>query len=330
MLTMLRIREPLSPLFSPTRGRASLALTALLMCAAATTACTACTPPGPDQPGSSGASKSEPAARPRQELPRPAASQMIREANGVDTSALAETQLASFYTMLNTEPSACDKPHSLATSLRDDAQCRNSMVVSQFIADRLASGATPSDIKFDVDVVVEALAEREIPIEGRPVYGNERAPVTVVVFADFQCPHCQVEAPELRKIVQQYRGQAKLVYMHYPLGKFPRSDAAAAASEAAHLQGKFWEMHDAIFDHQTQLEDEDLERYAGQIAGLDVAKWKADYNSEAMALIVAKHRALGEALAITGTPAVFVNGRRRVPQLWGGALGAWIDDALKR
>lgn len=304
------------------------ALTALLLGACASTACTACTPPGPDQPGSSGAA--ERPERSRQELPPPTAGEMIREANGVDTSALAETQLAGFYTMINTEPSACDKPHSLATSLRDDPACRNSLIVAQFIADRLASGATPSDVEFDIDTIVEALGVHEIPVDDRPVYGNERAPVTVVVFADFQCPHCKAEAPELRKVIQQYRGQAKLVYMHYVLGHFPRSEAAAAAAEAAHLQGKFWEMHDLIFDHQDRLEDEDLERYARQISGLDVAKWKADYQSDAVELIAAKNHALGEALEIGGTPAVFVNGRRRVPQLWGGKLGPWIDDALKR
>jgi len=317
------IREPLD--------RASLALTALLMCVGATTACTACTPPGPDQPGSSGASRTQASAeRKRKELPTPPADQMIREAPGVDLSALGETQLASFYTMINTEPSACAKPHALATSLNDDPDCRNSLLVAQFIADRLASGATPSDIKFEIDVVAEALEVHDIPIEGRPIYGNERAPVTLVMFADFQCPHCRAEAPEVRKIVKQYRGQARLVYMHYPLGKFPRSEAAAAAAEAAHLQGKFWEMHDLIFDHQSALEDEDLERYASQIQGLDVDKWKADYASEAMELVVAKNKALGEALDIHATPSVFVNGRRRVPQLWGGRLESWIDDALKR
>ncbi|PRQ05071.1 Disulfide bond formation protein D precursor [Enhygromyxa salina] len=313
-------------------NRASVALTLILLTVVATTACTACTPPGPDQPEASGTNNSE-AARPkreRQELPPPAESQMIREAKGVDLSQLSETQQATFVTLINTEQSACDKPHSLATSLRDDPECRNSMLVAQLIADRLASGATPSDIKLDIDAVVRALTPYEIPTEGRPTYGNERAPVAVVVFADFECPHCKMEAPVLRKAVQQYRGQARLVFMHFPLRMHARAQVAALAAEAAHQQGKFWEMHDLIFDHQSQLEDEDLERYAKQIQGLDLTKWKADFAAKSSELAVAKDRALGENLDIQGTPAVYVNGRHVTPLLWGGSLEAWIDDALRR
>lgn len=310
----------------------SLALMAVLF-AVTTTACSGCTPPGPEEPGSTtAASGAEPVRRERtrEELPPPPEQEMIREAKGVALDKLGETELSTFYTMLNTEPSACDKPHSLATSLQIDPECRNSQVVAQFIADRLASGATPSDIKLDIDLVVEAITPREIPIENRPVYGNERALVTVVVFADFECPHCKMEAPVLRKAIQQYRGQAKLVYMHFPLSMHPRAEVAAVAAEAAYRQGKFWEMHDLIFDHQSQLEDEDLERYAQQIQGLDFNQWKADFQSESAKLAVSKDRALGEALQIGGTPAVYVDGRFVTPLLWGGNLEAWIDDALRR
>jgi protein-disulfide isomerase len=309
----------------------SFALATTLAVTVATTACTACTPAGPDEPGASSGS-AEPARteRSRQELEPPPADQMIRSAPGVDLSKLSDTQQSTYFTVINTEPSACDKPHSLATSLRDDPDCRNSMLVAQYIADRLASGATPSDIKLDIDLVVDALTPREIPTEGRPTYGNVNAPVAVVVFADFQCPHCKAEAPGLRKAVQNYRGEAKLVFRHFPLEMHDRAQAAAIAAEAAHEQGKFWEMHDLIFDHQEQLEDEDLERYAKQIRGLDFDKWKAAYESQAAELAVAKDRAVGEALDIQGTPAVFINGRQLTPLLWGGSLEAWIDDALRR
>lgn len=307
--------------------------TTLFALVLATGACTACAPAASDQPGNTagqGSGQGEP-ARTRKELQAPPPDQMIKDAKGVDVSALSETQLSTFYTMINTEPSACDKPHSLATSLRDDADCRNSLLVAQFIADRLGGGATPSDIKLEVDQVVAALTPQDIPTEGRPVYGNERAPVTVVVFADFQCPHCKLEAPLLRKSVQQYRGQAKLVFKHYPLSRMhTRAEVAAIAAEAAHMQGKFWEMHDLIFDHQTQLEDEDLERYASQISGLDVAKWKTDMASEAAKLAVAKDKAIGDAIQIQGTPAVYVDGRFVSPLLWGGEVEQYIEDALRR
>lgn len=295
----------------------------LVSCLLLATGC----PPADSQADTSKSSpgkKSEPTPEP---IP---AKDLIREAPGVDISKLTEPQRESFFQVLNTEASACGAAHSLAVSLRDDDSCRDSMHVAQFIADRIGAGAQPGDIKLDLDMVVNALRQREVPSEGRPVYGNERAPVTLVVFADFQCPVCKDEAPELRAAVDSHRGQAKLVFKHFPLSHaHPFAEAAAHAAEAAHLQGKFWEMHDELFDHQNALAPEDLERYAAQI-GLDVEQWKADMASDEVKQKVARDRADGEKLAIGGTPTVFINGRERIGQLWGGSLEKWIDDALRR
>ena len=260
----------------------------------------------------------------------PAPADMIREAPGVELGSLSEAQRESFFTVLNQESSACGKAHSLATSLRDDPDCRDSKLVAQVIADRLAAGQTAADVKLMVDEVVSALTPATLDLEGRPVYGNPKAPVTVVVFADFQCPRCKSEAPVLRKEVDDRRGQVKLVFKHFPLPGHPRGEPAAIAVEAAHQQGKFWEMHDLVFANQTQLEDADLERYAGQIEGLDVAKWKADYASETVKAAVTSDRADGKTLQLPGTPSVFVDGRQVTPLLWEGEISGWIDDALRR
>jgi protein-disulfide isomerase len=258
------------------------------------------------------------------------AKDLIREAPGVDISKLTEPQRETFFQVINSEASACGAAHSLVVSLREDDSCRDSMHVAQFIAGRIAAGAHAGDIKLELDAIVAALKEREIPIEGRPVYGNERAPVTLVVFADFQCPGCKAEVPELRAAVDSYRGQVKLVFKHFPLTQTHAfAEAAALAAEAAHLQGKFWEMHDELFEHQNALEPADIERYATEI-GLDVGKWKADMTSEPVKQTVAQDQADGMKLELSGTPRVFVNGRERVPLLWDGELDKWIDDALRR
>jgi protein-disulfide isomerase len=177
--------------------------------------------------------------------------------------------------------------------------------------------------------VVDALRPREINIKGRPVYGNERAPVTVVVFADFECPHCRQEAPVLRQAIDQFRGRAKLVYKHFPLSGHVRAKAAAIATVAAMEQGKFWEMHDMVFENQTSLEDADIRRFAQKI-GLDMAKFDAHYNAKKGQDLVEEDRVEGEKLDISGTPAVFVNGRYMNPFLFGGTITGWIDDALRR
>jgi protein-disulfide isomerase len=329
-----------------------LALASLLV---AVTACTpACSPPEAEPPLTSqkarpgdktrdnpqgggkagsqsdpdGEAHAEPDGEPDGEPPAEEA--MITEAKGVDLSKLSEPQRTSFFQMLNVEPSACGKAHSLAKSLRDDAECRDSMIAAQFMANRIAVGATPRDIKLELEFVVEALQPKEIDITGRPVYGNERAPVTMVVFADFECPHCRKEAPRLRKIVQQYRGQVKLVYRHFPLNMHARARVAAIATEAAHAQGKFWELHDLVFEHPTQLEDEDLYRYAKQIPGLDFAAFQAHFQARKGEEQVEQDREAGEKLQITGTPAVYVNGRQVNEFLFDGQIEGWIDDALRR
>jgi protein-disulfide isomerase len=296
------------------------------------TACSpACTPPEakspePDKPVAAGKTANDEGDA--AEL-APPPGEMIMEAKGVDLSKLAESQRATFFQIINSEPSACDKPHSLATSLRDDAACRDSLIVAQFVADRLADGATPTAVKEELEFVVSSLEPRDIPVQGRPVYGSERAPVTVVVFADFQCPHCQAEAPVLRKAVDQFRGRAKLIYKHFPLSGHPRAKVAAVATEAAFEQGKFWEMHDIVFANPDDLEDDDLRRYAQKI-GLDMAKFDASFGAKKGEKVVEQDKAHGEEIGIEGTPAVFVNGRYYNPLLFGGTVTGWIDDALKR
>jgi protein-disulfide isomerase len=251
------------------------------------------------------------------------------EAKGVDTRKLSEAQRATFFQMINTEPSACGKAHSLARSVNEDASCRDSLLVAQFIADRLAAGAAAGDVKDDVQVVLEALEPKKIGVSGRPFYGSERAPVTIVVFSDFQCPFCASESPRLRRVVDQFHGRVKLVFKHFPLASHPRAKAAAIATEAAHEQGKFWEMHDVLFANATQLEDDDIRRYARQI-GLDMRRFEESYGAQKGKAAVERDRAEGDRLGVPGTPAVFVNGRAVSELLFDGSINGWIDDALKR
>lgn len=309
-----------------------------------TAACSpACNPPdaknpGTDEPRGAKASQAssergEKAAKlaehekKRADLPK---GDMIMEAPGVDISSLSEAQRGVFFQVINTEPSACDKPHSMARSLKDDPECRDSQTVAQFVADNLAAGAAASAVKGAVPQIVAALQPREINIEGRPVYGSERAPVTVVVFADFECPHCRKEAPVLRKAIDTFRGRAKLVYKHFPLGGHKWAKIAAIATEAAFAQGKFWEMHDLVFENQAALSNERIIQLAGRIDGLDVEKFKADFAAEMGKAVVEQDKADGEKLGINGTPAVYINGREYLPMLFGGSVTGWIDDALKR
>jgi protein-disulfide isomerase len=141
-----------------------------------------------------------------------------------------------------------------------------------------------------------------------PSLGPASVPVNIVEWADFECPHCRHAAPILEKLVEQFPGQVRFMFKFYPLQAHAHAESAARAAVAAMNQGKFWQMHHALFEHQEALEPRDVELYAKQI-GLDVAKFKADLDSEATADRVARDRKQGDALALSGTPTVYINGR---------------------
>ncbi len=148
----------------------------------------------------------------------------------------------------------------------------------------------------------------QIDIAGRPVKGGENAKVTIVEWSDFQCPYCKRVTPTLEQIHETYGDQVRVVFRHLPLSIHPKAPAAHAAAEAAHQQGKFWEMHDKIFANQRELSAEKFVEYATEL-DLDVDRFKKDVVSSDVKKQVDGDSGAAATLGITGTPAFFVNGR---------------------
>ncbi len=150
--------------------------------------------------------------------------------------------------------------------------------------------------------------EYKVAVGTSPVRGDAEAAITIVEWSDFQCPYCLRAAPTLAQIEKEYGDKVRLVFKHLPLSIHAKAPAAHAASEAAHRQGKFWEMHDKIFENQRDLAPETLERYAGEI-GLDVERYKRDIVSAAVKKQIDEDMQQARDLGVTGTPAFFINGR---------------------
>jgi protein-disulfide isomerase len=148
-----------------------------------------------------------------------------------------------------------------------------------------------------------------VPIGAAPVKGAMRAPVTVVVFGDFECPFCLRSEATLRALAEQYGTKVKIAWKHVPLPMHPSARAAAKAAYAAGEQGKFWEYHDALFAHQDALDPASLERYAKDL-GLDVDRFRATTANSRTESAIASDEADAANLGVTGTPTFFVNGRR--------------------
>jgi len=136
--------------------------------------------------------------------------------------------------------------------------------------------------------------------------GPEGAPYEVVVFSDFQCPFCKRAAAELRRIHTSKPGRVKIYFKHFPLQYHPEAVNAALAAEAARLQGKFWEMHDLLFEYSTELNDEIYPAMAERI-GLDVARFEQDMASDEVRNRVAADVAEGDTIGVDAVPYFLLN-----------------------
>lgn len=153
-----------------------------------------------------------------------------------------------------------------------------------------------------------AEALKVIQVAGAPVRGNPDAPVTVVEYGDFQCPYCLKSRPTLKRVLDTYPRQVRLVYKHFPLSFHREAMNAHRASLAAGEQGKFWEMHDLIFESPRDLAPETMKRHA-QAIGLDLARFDADYASDRILAKITADQEEGKKALVRGTPAFFVNGK---------------------
>jgi protein-disulfide isomerase len=130
-------------------------------------------------------------------------------------------------------------------------------------------------------------------------------------YLDFQCPYCRAAEGAIKSVVLgDLAGRVRLRVRHFPIReKHPRADATARAAEAAGRQGRFWEMHDLLYERFEAVTDDDLKAYAAQL-GLDVAQFEADVADPAIAAAIEEDRDAGLAAGVTGTPGLFLDGER--------------------
>jgi protein-disulfide isomerase len=165
-------------------------------------------------------------------------------------------------------------------------------------------------------------------------YGKEDSPVTVTEFVDFQCEACYAYYPYVKEVKEKYKDKVRFQVRNFPITSGHQfAFQAARAAEAAARQGKFWEMHDKIFEGQkvwerTQNPQSYFDQYAKEI-GLDMNKYKADRDSSDVAAVINKDLADVKELGGTGTPTFAINGKKvdkTAPSV--EALSQMIDDAL--
>jgi protein-disulfide isomerase len=161
------------------------------------------------------------------------------------------------------------------------------------------------------------------------VEGDARALVTLVEYGDYECPHCGMAHPIVKAIQGHFGPRLRFVFRNFPLNEaHPHAELAAEAAEAASRQGRFWEMHDALFEHQADLEGEALVAYAAEV-GLDLERWLGDLRSHAFAARVREDFMSGVRSGVPATPTFFINGEEHEGAFDYETLREAIDAALE-
>ncbi|MPS64399.1 thioredoxin domain-containing protein [Chryseobacterium sp.] len=140
--------------------------------------------------------------------------------------------------------------------------------------------------------------------------GNDNADLVIVEYGDYQCPYCGAAYPVLKELMKEFGSQVKFVFRNFPLSEMHQyARPAAIAAEAANLQGKFWEMHDAIYENQGSLNELFLFELAEKI-GLNISQFKADIRKAELEDKVDSDFESGIMSGVNGTPSFFVNGNK--------------------
>lgn len=168
----------------------------------------------------------------------------------------------------------------------------------------------------------------EIDITGSPEKGPADAPVTMVLFTDFECPYCSKIVPLLDQVLEKNSQTVKLVFKNKPLNFHKMAQPSARAALAAHEQGKFWEFHDRLFSAQNSLSKETFYKIARDL-NLDIEKFEQDMASPKIQAQINKDLMASEKAGVSGTPTVFINGRLLKERSPAG-FQAIIDDELRK
>ena len=248
---------------------------------------------------------------------------------GVDLAGLPDSDVKGFWRIVEKQPSACGKAHSLETSVRTDQKCKRSLFAARYVVRLLKGHLLPSEVEEAYERRFAPQAPQTFDLKSSPVRGDASAPVTLVEFSDFQCPHCKHLQPVLEQLLEEYRGQVKLYFKNYPITRaHPDAATAAAAALAAGKQGKFWPFHDKLFGGDQEHEAmPDLEKIAKELK-LDVGRWKNDIGS--MAAQVEKDHQEGERVNLDSTPTLYINGRKHEGPKSLEEIKDWIEEELNK
>jgi protein-disulfide isomerase len=253
----------------------------------------------------------------------------------VDFAGLTPAQKTKVLKLLRDNNCTCGCGMKMAECRMKDPNCSYSKNLAALVIDSVKHGKTDAETiaavkasQWGKDHSLTLEDPVTIPVADAPVRGPGNARITLVEFSDFQCPFCVAATPQLDTLLKAYPSQVKLIFKEFPLDSHSQAALAAAAALAAHKQGKFWQLHDAMFSLQGNLSRNRIIALANGL-GLDMKRFQADLDSPEIKRAVAKEISEGEHIGVDSTPTLFVDGRRFNGALTVAGLKPIIDDELK-
>lgn len=170
------------------------------------------------------------------------------------------------------------------------------------------------------------------------IFGNKDSKVTLIEYADYQCPGCASLHPTLKAVIEEYKDEIRYIYRNFPLTYHSNGKTSAYAAEAASLQGKYWEMHNKIFETQSAWEELSKDDCKKMFVGyaktfdLDIDKFESDMQSDNVSKKVEYDQSLAYKVGVDSTPSLYLNGKKLDSKVWGDndKFKAALDEQIKK
>lgn len=246
---------------------------------------------------------------------------------GVDLRDLDPEETAALATLMGEGACPCDTDKSLLECIQAKS-CPAATELAGYGAGKLRDGLGIEQVR---EAVVRKYLEDHVrysfDLSDTPHKGTAGAPVVIVEFADFECPHCALMRGILQEVVDAFPGKVVLYFKQFPLGHHAHSHTAARATLAAGRQGRFWPMHDLVFQNQGALSPERFVEFATEL-GLNVDKFKRDLEDPALYAQIERDRKEAITANISGTPTIYIDGRMYIDDKTPDKLKEYIRQRL--
>lgn len=256
-------------------------------------------------------------------------SRVLADVPGFDFSRLPPPAKRELVSVLTDEFDYCGRPLTLLASLKKGDACKHTRRLVGLAATQAAEGAAATEIIVSLSKYNQGFnkARASFKVDDRQCLGSKDARVTLIEFSDFECPFCAAARPILDSYVKQHAAQVRLCMMPFPLQQHPNALFAGQAALFARDAGKFWAMHDALFDNQLAL-GEDFIRQLLAKQGLDLKGFEKALSAKKYVEELEASKEQGKKAGVESTPSIYLNGRKYPLGLNVESLSAAVDDEL--